>query len=112
FRRTIKDVVRVRLSRGVLERQVLAEAVLRPDRVVERERDAGLLSQAVEGADGARLSRRALVSGRVGVQVVEDMQLRYQVAVTREVEETPVRAFDFVQPVVRTRFLGGRCLRR
>ena len=96
-----------RLPRCILERGIFTELVLRPHRVVERERDARLAADAVEGADRARLTRPDLVGRRVRIQVVEDVHQRHPVAVLREIEQTAMGAFHLFDPVVGPRLL--RC---
>ena len=66
-------------------------------------------AHAVERADCACLARGGFVRGRVGVQVVQDVQLGEHVFVLRKIEQRAVRAFDLFQPGVGIGFLrrGG-----
>src|SRR5207302_178033 len=98
FRRPMEWIPRIRLARGVLESRVLAEPVLLPHRVVERQRDARLAAEAVKRADGADLTGRRLVRLVIGVEVIQDVQEREPVFVLWEIEEAPMRAFDLLDP--------------
>src|SRR3954469_14175200 len=104
--RLIEHIARVGLSGRVLQAQVGAEPVLRPDGVIERQRNARLIAGAVERADSADLSWRGLVRGAVRVQVVEDVQQRHRILVLRKIEQASVRAFHLSDPLIRTGIVG------
>jgi hypothetical protein len=107
--RLVQDISRMRLSGPILQPRVRAKLVLRPHRVVERERDAGLTTDAVERPHCSHLAGRGLVRLGVGIEVVEDVEQGQPVLVLREVEQTAVRAFDALDPVVVTGLLRA-CL--
>jgi len=105
LRRLVEHVARIRLSRRVLQSEIVTKPVLRPHRVVESERNARLIADAVERPDSGHLSGRRLVGGLVGAQVIQDVQQRHAVLVLRKVEQRAVRSLHVVQPGIRTRGL-------
>lgn len=52
FRQAVEDVAGVRLPRRILQPEIFAEPVLRPDRVVARQGDARLAADPLKSADG------------------------------------------------------------